>query len=138
MKKEIKELYDADAVHETVLSFIMMGALNYQLSILDGAYQKQAKKWFNTLFSAAKNLWFILDKAMSIEVEYDKAKGFFSDKSSFLYDCNRILVDLPKEKHQAILRLLKDELEQKYINISLSDKTLPESKKTPLVDEFIC
>ena len=99
-----------EKVHETNLTFIIFGALNYQLSLLDGMYQKQAKKWFNTLFAAAKNLWFLLYKAMELEENYDEGKGFYSEKSAFLYDCFRILVDVPKEQHQEILNELKNKL----------------------------
>lgn len=101
---------NTERVHETNLTFIIFGALSYQLSMLDGMYQKQAKKWFTTLFAAAKNLWFTLYTAMEIEEHSEEGKQFYSDKSAFLYDSFRILVDIPKEKHQEILNILNEKL----------------------------
>ena len=101
---------NTERVHETNLTFIIFGALSYQLSMLDGMYEKQAKKWFTTLFAAAKNLWFTLYSAMEIEEHYEEGKGFYSNKSAFLYDSFRILVDIPEEKHNEILKILNKEL----------------------------
>lgn len=122
VKKHLQSIYDAEAVHETNLTFVMAGAVEYQLTQLDGVFKQQAKKWFTTWLSSARNLWVILDNAMRLDAGYESGKQFYSNRASFIYDCNRILIDLPEEKQNEILSYLKNELE-----ISLENKLLSHS-----------
>ena len=74
VKEKLQAIYDAEAVHETNLTFVMVGAVEYQLTQLDGMYKQQAKKWFNTWINAARNLCVTLDNAMRIDAEYQDGK----------------------------------------------------------------
>lgn len=132
VKPKLQQIYDSEAVHETNLTFVMAGAVEYQLTQLDGMYKQQAKKWFTTWLNAARNLWVTLDNAMRIEVEYKDGKHFYSSKSSFLYDCNRILIDLPIEKHEAVRKHLLSELEKSL------ERKLSEQNSTNIPAQALC
>lgn len=99
-----------EVISETNLTFIMFGALNFQISTLDGVYKHNANKWFNQLFKTANSLWNILRTNMLLEKNGEIANKYYSDKSAFLCDCSRILINLPKEKEQEVLKYLQNQL----------------------------
>lgn len=99
-----------ELISETNVLFIIFGSMNYQLGVLDGEYKSQAKKWFSTLFKTATNLWRELEKNILKEETGKDAKEFYANKSAYLCDCARILVNLPPSKEEEVFKYLKEQL----------------------------